>query len=61
MYDYCDLLFWFASCLTETNLSPFDFAEGESELVSGFSTDYRTGGFAITFIVECARTLVIGI
>lgn len=42
-------LIWFASCLAETNRTPFDFAEGESELVSGFNTEYRRGGFALIF------------
>lgn len=50
-------LIWFASCLAETNRTPFDFAEGESELVSGFNTEYRRGGFALIFIAEYARIL----
>lgn len=50
---------WFASCLAETNRTPFDFAEGESELVSGFNTEYGSGGFALIFIAEYARILFI--
>ena len=52
-------LVWFASCLAETNRTPFDFAEGESELVSGFNTEYRRGGFALIFIAEYSRILFI--
>lgn len=50
-------LAWFASCLAETNRTPFDFAEGESELVSGFNVEYRRGGFALIFIAEYASIL----
>jgi len=52
-------LAWLASMLAETNRTPFDFAEGESELVSGFNVEYRRGGFALIFISEYARILFI--
>ena len=42
-------LVWFTSCLAETNRTPFDSAEGESELVSGFNVEYSRGGFALIF------------
>nr|YP_010884245.1 NADH dehydrogenase subunit 1 [Oxytauchira ruficornis]WIW75278.1 NADH dehydrogenase subunit 1 [Oxytauchira ruficornis] len=42
----------FASCLAETNRTPFDFAEGESELVSGFNVEYGSGGFTLIFLAE---------
>nr|YP_010533963.1 NADH dehydrogenase subunit 1 [Condylostylus luteicoxa]UXX49977.1 NADH dehydrogenase subunit 1 [Condylostylus luteicoxa] len=50
-------LVWFASCLAETNRTPFDFAEGESELVSGFNIEYSSGGFALIFLAEYASIL----
>nr|YP_006503921.1 NADH dehydrogenase subunit 1 [Microhodotermes viator]AFM92421.1 NADH dehydrogenase subunit 1 [Microhodotermes viator] len=50
-------LVWFVSCLAETNRTPFDFAEGESELVSGFNVEYGSGGFALIFMAEYASIL----
>nr|YP_009240898.1 NADH dehydrogenase subunit 1 [Simulium aureohirtum]AKN23385.1 NADH dehydrogenase subunit 1 [Simulium aureohirtum] len=51
------MLVWFASSLAETNRTPFDFAEGESELVSGFNVEYSSGGFALIFLAEYASIL----
>ena len=48
---------WFVSFLAESHRTPFDFAEGESELVSGFNTEYAGGGFALLFIAEYASIL----
>lgn len=53
------ILVWFCTSLAETNRTPFDFAEGESELVSGFNVEYRRGGFALIFLAEYARILFI--
>nr|YP_010691634.1 NADH dehydrogenase subunit 1 [Ceratitis cosyra]WBU94558.1 NADH dehydrogenase subunit 1 [Ceratitis cosyra] len=50
-------LVWFCICLAETNRTPFDFAEGESELVSGFNVEYSSGGFALIFMAEYASIL----
>nr|ARH54285.1 NADH dehydrogenase subunit 1 [Curculionidae sp. 2 AH-2016] len=50
-------LMWVVSSLAETNRSPFDFAEGESELVSGFNVEYSSGGFAMIFLAEYTSIL----
>nr|YP_001542590.1 NADH dehydrogenase subunit 1 [Pyrophorus divergens]ABN11495.1 NADH dehydrogenase subunit 1 [Pyrophorus divergens] len=50
-------LVWFVSSLAETNRTPFDFAEGESELVSGFNIEYSSGGFALIFLAEYSNIL----
>jgi len=38
--------------LVETNRSPYDFAEGERELVSGYNIEYMGVLFAYIFIAE---------
>jgi len=55
------LLVWFTSTLAETNRAPFDFAEGESELVSGFNIEYQGGLFALLFLGEYIRIIFIAV
>nr|QFO91031.1 NADH dehydrogenase subunit 1 [Trachypenaeus curvirostris] len=50
-------LMWFATCLAETNRTPFDLLKEKSELVSGFNTEYSSGGFALIFMAEYASIL----
>ena len=45
--------------LAETNRSPFDFAEGESELVSGYNVEYSGPGFVLLFLSEYLSILFI--
>nr|WRQ18146.1 NADH dehydrogenase subunit 1 [Anaceratagallia venosa] len=50
---------WVSCCMAETNRLPFDFSEGESELVSGFNVEYGSGGFAYLFISEYSSIIFI--
>nr|AGH09476.1 NADH dehydrogenase subunit I [Amynthas sp. 6 JS-2012] len=52
---------WFITNLAETNRTPFDFAEGESELVSGFNIEYSGGLFAMIFMAEYMNILVMSL
>nr|AAB80964.1 NADH dehydrogenase 1 [Flexamia arenicola] len=52
-------LCWLSCCMAESNRTPFDFSEGESELVSGFNVEYGGGGFALLFISEYSSIIFI--
>ena len=52
VYLFDLFIVWLIVLLVETNRSPYDFAEGERELVSGFNIEYIGVLFAYIFISE---------
>jgi NADH-quinone oxidoreductase subunit H len=60
---YCLPLFpmfivFFVSALAETNRSPFDLVEGESELVAGFFVEYSSMAFALFYLGEYGNMIL---
>lgn len=58
IYNVPAFILFFIAGLIESGQTPFDLAEADSELVSGFATEYASMKFGLLFLSEFSNTFI---